>query len=145
MPLEAIAINDFNTPLIKETTQADELKTRLQKIYQQDKENHQFDSGVGAIDYFQQAFANNQYLYVGMFNDKPICAVGCFYESDFDNNKTINLEQLAMHLENKNRGIEEQFIKLILLANKSNSYQITSNNAKIAEIIKNLKNIKKNY
>ncbi len=140
MPLDAIAINDFNTPLIKETTQTDELKIRLQKIYQEDKENHQFASGVGAIDYFQQAFANNHQLYVGMFNDKPICAVGCFYESDFDKNKTINLEQLAMHLENKNRGIEEQFIKLIILSNKSNSYQITSNNAKIAEMIKKLKN-----
>ncbi len=141
MPLEAIAINDFNTPLIKETTQADELKMRLQKIYQEDKENHQFNNGVGAIDYFQQAFANNHQLYVGMFNDKPICAVGCFYDkATFDKKTTINLEQLAMHLENKNRGIEEQFIKLILLSNKSNSYQVTSNNLKIAEMIKKLKN-----
>ncbi len=136
MPLEAIAINDFNTPLIKETTQTDELKLRLQKIYQDDKENHQFNNGVGAIDYFQHAFANNHQLYVGMFNDKPICAIGCFYNED----NIINLEQLAMHIENKNRGIEEQFIKLILLANKSNSYQITSNNAKIVEMIKKLKN-----
>ncbi|MBS9778638.1 MAG: hypothetical protein KGV50_07780 [Gammaproteobacteria bacterium] len=141
MPLEAVAINDFNTPLIKKPSQADELKMRLQKIYQQDRENHQFASGVGAIDYFQHAFANHHQLYVGMFNDKPICAVGCFYnENAFAKNKIIYLEQLAMHLENKNRGIEEQFIKLIILANKSNSYKIRSKNVKIAEIIKKLTN-----
>ncbi|MBS9778639.1 MAG: hypothetical protein KGV50_07785 [Gammaproteobacteria bacterium] len=76
-----------------------------------------------------------------MFNDKPICAVGCFYnENAFAKNKIIYLEQLAMHLENKNRGIEEQFIKLIILANKSNSYKIRSKNVKIAEIIKKLTN-----
>ncbi|MBS9780389.1 MAG: acetyl-CoA sensor PanZ family protein [Moraxellaceae bacterium] len=135
MPLEAIAINDFNTPLIKESTQTDELKNRLQKIYQEDKENHQFASGVEAIEYFQQAFVKNHQLYIGMFNDKPICAIGGFYQ-----NKTINLEQLAMHRENKNRGIEEQFIKLIFITNKNNCYQISSNHPKIAEIIKKLKN-----
>ncbi len=153
MPLEAIAINDFKTPLIKEPRHVDELKQRVQALYEQDKAYHDFHSGEEAIAYFQQAFANHQlkhHLYIGMFNDKPICALGCFYNSndskngDTDNKIIANLEQLAMHPENKNRGIEEQFIKLILLNNKNDSYQFVSNHTKIAQIIKNLKNNEKN-
>ncbi len=153
MPLEAIAINDFKTPLIKEPRRADELKQRVQALYEQDKAYHDFHSGEEAIAYFQQAFANrqpNHHLYIGMFNDKPICALACFYNNndnkkgDSDDKVIANLEQLAMHPENKNRGIEEQFIKLILQANNNNSYQFVSSNAKIAQIIKNLKNNAKN-
>ncbi len=135
MPLEAVTINDFNTPVMRETTQADELKHRLQDLYENDKEYHHFQTGREAIAYFQRAFADNHQLYVGIFNDKPICAIECRYQP----NNLINLQQLAMHQENKNRGIEEQFIRQILQMNKNNSYSFVSNEQKIDEIIKKVK------
>ncbi len=142
MPLQAIAINDFNTSLMRETSEKDEFSKRLIDLYQNDTEDHQFNSGKQAIDYFQQAFNNNHKLYIGMFNDKPICAIGCFVD-DVDNDNTMRLDELAMHLHNKNRGIEEQFIKLILLDNQSKLVKFYTQNKKIDKILQNLINNKK--
>jgi len=73
MPLEAIAINDLNAPLIKKPARDNELAERLQALY--DSDDAQPD-GAEVLSIVAQGFKRGQYLYVGMFNDKPIAAVG---------------------------------------------------------------------
>ncbi len=157
MPLQAIKINDFNSPLMRETTITDELTVRIQDLYQADTRYHNFATAEQAIEYFKQAFANedgyrrDDYrgdgLYVGMFNDKPICAVLCrrictgtdVCVSDGTANKnTESLDFLAMHQQNLNRGIEEQFLKLICQDKQHSDVQFTSNNEDILKMIQNL-------
>ncbi len=139
MPLQAIKINDFNSQLMRETTIADELTVRIQALYQADTRYHNFATAEQAIKHFTQAFANidgcnGDGLYVGMFNDKPICAVLCHR---IDKN-TESLDFLAMHQQNLNRGIEEQFLKLICQDKQNSDVQFTSNHDEILKIIKNL-------
>lgn len=107
MPLEAIAINDLSTPLIKKPQCEDELKKRLQALYGQ---NSDFVSGKHVIDDLQQVFASGGCLYVGMFNDKPICAVSCVVD---DTKKVSKLGHLTVHPQNKNRGIELDFLRKV--------------------------------
>ena len=111
MPLEAVAINTFDAPLMRETSQDDELKTRIAKLY---AEHQQFDAtktdGQAAIKLFEAAFKRGAVLYVGMFNDKPIAVVGCFDDEQTD---TRRLQYLAVHPQNANRGIEGKFIKQV--------------------------------
>lgn len=134
MPLEAFAINAFSQPIMKETVEKNELKKRIQSLYQKDNRYHNFVNGMEAIEVFDRVFFNKNLLYVGIFNDKPICVVAFYRESL----NTSRLEYLAMHHENINRGIEEQFIKLILKKEVKYDEKVNfvSNNLEIEKIIK---------
>ncbi len=107
MPLEAIAINDLDAPLIKKPARAHELAERLQALY--DADDAQPDGKV-VLDILEQGFKHGQCLYVGMFNDKPIAAVGCFDDGQTDAKR---LQYLTVHPENRGRAIDAKFIKLV--------------------------------
>ena len=107
MPLEAIAINDLNAPLIKKPTRENELAERLRALY--DSDDNQ-PSGEEVLSLIEQGFKRGQYLYVGMFNDKPIAAVGCFDDGQTDAKR---LQYLTVHEQNRKRAIDAKFIKLV--------------------------------
>ncbi len=107
MPLEAIAINDLNAPLMAKPTRDNELAERLQSLYDSD-DNHPQGSEVLAI--IEQKFKRGDYLYVGMFNDKPIAAVGCF---DDGQTNARRLQYLTVHEQNRGRAIDAKFIKMV--------------------------------
>ncbi len=107
MPLEAIAINNLDTPLIKKPTRKHELAERLQALY--DADDNQPD-GKEVLNIIEQGFKRGQILYVGMFNDKPIAAVGCFDDGQTDAKR---LQYLTVHPENRKRAIDAKFIKLV--------------------------------
>ena len=107
MPLEAIAINDLNAPLIKKPARDNELSERLRALY--DSDDNQ-PSGEEVLSLIEQGFKRGQYLYVGMFNDKPIAAVGCFDDGQTDAKR---LQYLTVHVENRKRAIDAKFIKLV--------------------------------
>ena len=107
MPLEAIAINDLNAPLIKKPARENELSERLQALY--DSDDNQ-PNGEEVLDLIEQGFKRGQYLYVGMFNDKPIAAVGCFDDGQTDAKR---LQYLTVHEQNRGRAIDAKFIKLV--------------------------------
>ena len=111
MPLEAVAINSFDTPIMRETTHDDELRERIGKLYTADNANlGDLADSDAVIALFETAFKCGNLMYVGMFNDKPIAAIGCFDDGQTD---TKRLQYLAMHPENVNRGIDAKFIKLV--------------------------------
>lgn len=111
MPLEAVAINSFDTPIMRETTHDDELRERIGKLYAADNANlGDLADSDAVIALFETAFKRGNLMYVGMFNDKPIAAIGCFDDGQTD---TKRLQYLAMHPENVNRGIDAKFIKLV--------------------------------
>lgn len=107
MPLQAIAIQRFDTPLMRQITHPDELKIRIEALYQP---THHFTDNQEMTAVFERAFAQGGLMYVGMFNDKPICVLGCFDDGIAD---TKRLQYLAVHPQNHNRGIEAKFVKLI--------------------------------
>lgn len=107
MPLEAIAINDLNAPLIKKPARDNELSERLRALY--DSDDNQ-PSGEEVLSLIEQGFKRGQYLYVGMFNDKPIAAVGC---SDDGQTDAKRLQYLTVHEQNRKRAIDAKFIKLV--------------------------------
>lgn len=107
MPLEAIAINDLNAPLIKKPARDNELSERLRALY--DSDDNQ-PSGEEVLSLIEQGFKRGQTLYVGMFNDKPIAAVGCFDDGQTDAKR---LQYLTVHVENRKRAIDAKFIKLV--------------------------------
>ena len=107
MPLEAIAINNLQTPLIKKPARENELAERLQALY--DTDNSQPD-GAEVLALIEQGFKRGQCLYVGMFNDKPIAAVGCFDDGQTDAKR---LQYLTVHQQNRGRAIDAKFIKLV--------------------------------
>ncbi|WP_367110703.1 hypothetical protein [uncultured Psychrobacter sp.] len=107
MPLEAIAINDLNAPLIKKPARKNELAERLQALYDSDDSQ---PSGEEVLSIIKQGFKRGQYLYVGMFNDKPIAAVGCFDDGQTDSRR---LQYLTVHPQNRGRAIDAKFIKLV--------------------------------
>jgi len=107
MPLEAIAINSLDAPLIKKPARDNELSERLQALY--DSDDAQPD-GLEVLDNVKQGFKRGQYLYVGMFNDKPIAAVACF---DDGQTNAKRLQYLTVHPENRKRAIDAKFIKLV--------------------------------
>ena len=107
MPLEAIAINDLQTPLMKKPTRKNELAERLQALY--DSDGNQPD-GAEVLAIIEQGFKRGQTLYVGMFNDKPIAAVGCFDDGQTDAKR---LQYLTVHQQNRGRAIDAKFIKLV--------------------------------
>ncbi len=107
MPLEAIAINDLQTPLIKKPARENELAERLQALY--DTDDSQPD-GAEVLAVIEQGFKRGQCLYVGMFNDKPIAAVGCFDDGQTDAKR---LQYLTVHQQNRGRAIDAKFIKLV--------------------------------
>ena len=107
MPLEAIAINDLNAPLIKKPARDNELSERLRALY--DSDDNQ-PSGEEVLSLIEQGFKRGQYLYVGMFNDKPIAAVGCFDDGQTDAKR---LQYLTVHVQNRKRAIDAKFIKLV--------------------------------
>ncbi|WP_367109348.1 hypothetical protein [uncultured Psychrobacter sp.] len=107
MPLEAIAINDLTAPLIKKPARKNELAERLQALYDSDDSQ---PSGEEVLSIIKQGFKRGQYLYVGMFNDKPIAAVGCFDDGQTDSRR---LQYLTVHPQNRGRAIDAKFIKLV--------------------------------
>ena len=107
MPLEAIAINDLQTPLMKKPTRENELAERLQALY--DTDDNQPD-GAEVLALIEQGFKRGQTLYVGMFNDKPIAAVACF---DDGQTNAKRLQYLTVHTQNRGRAIDAKFIKLV--------------------------------
>ncbi|MGO2213330.1 hypothetical protein ACTXJ2_11425 [Psychrobacter alimentarius] len=107
MPLEAIAINSLDTPLIKKPARKNELSERLHALY--DSDNAQ-PSGAEVLSLVEQGFKRGQYLYVGMFNDKPIAAVACFDDGQTDAKR---LQYLTVHPQNRDRAIDAKFIKLV--------------------------------
>ena len=107
MPLEAFAINNLNAPLIKKPARKNELAQRLQALYDADDSQ---PTGTEVLAIIEQGFKRGQYLYVGMFNDKPIAAVGCFDDGQTDAKR---LQYLTVHPENRNRAIDAKFIKLV--------------------------------
>lgn len=107
MPLEAIAINDLNAPLIKKPARDNELSERLRALY--DSDDNQ-PSGEEVLSLIEQGFKRGQYLYVGMFNDKPIAVVGCFDDGQTDAKR---LQYLTVHEQNRKRAIDAKFIKLV--------------------------------
>ena len=107
MPLEAVAINSFDAPIIREPARKNELALRVADLLEQHPE---FDKGEDAIALLTSAFKRGGLLYVGMFNDKPIAVMGCFDDGQTDSKR---LQYLAVHPENHNRGIEGKFIKQV--------------------------------
>ncbi len=107
MPLEAIAINDLNAPLMAKPTRDNELAERLQALY--DTDDSQPD-GESVLAIIEQGFKRGQWLYVGMFNDKPIAAVGCFDDGQTDARR---LQYLTVHEQNRGRAIDAKFIKMV--------------------------------
>ena len=107
MPLEAIAINSFDAPLIKKPARKNELAERLEALY--DTDDSQPD-GADVLAIIEQGFKRGQTLYVGMFNDKPIAAVGCFDDGQTDAKR---LQYLTVHEQNRGRAIDAKFIKLV--------------------------------
>ncbi|WP_019672053.1 hypothetical protein [Psychrobacter lutiphocae] len=112
MPLEAVAINSFDAPIMRETTHKDDLRERIAKLYDAN-DNADIGNLAGSdaiMPLFESAFKRGHLMYVGMFNDKPIAVVGCFDDGQTD---TKRLQYLAIHPENVNRGIDAKFIKLV--------------------------------
>ena len=107
MPLEAIAINSLDAPLIKNPARENELSERLHALY--DSDDNQ-PSGAEVLNLVEQGFKRGQTLYVGMFNDKPIAAVACFDDGQTD---TKRLQYLTVHSQNRGRAIDAKFIKLV--------------------------------
>ncbi|MGO2505954.1 MAG: hypothetical protein ACTH7L_07575 [Psychrobacter alimentarius] len=107
MPLEAIAINSLDTPLIKKPARKNELSERLHALYNSDDAQ---PSGAEVLSLVEQGFKRGQYLYVGMFNDKPIAAVACFDDGQTDAKR---LQYLTVHPQNRDRAIDAKFIKLV--------------------------------
>ncbi|MFO1365578.1 MAG: hypothetical protein U1E91_01600 [Moraxella sp.] len=75
MPLESVTINNFENNSIDDP----ELKLRVKNCT---------DSSLRVCDrlhccaLFEKAFAKGDILYLGMFNEKPIAAMGCFNEGN---------------------------------------------------------------
>ena len=107
MPLEAIAINSLDTPLIKKPARKNELSERLHALYDSDDAQ---PTGAEVLSLVDQGFKRGQYLYVGMFNDKPIAAVACFDDGQTDAKR---LQYLTVHPQNRDRAIDAKFIKLV--------------------------------
>ena len=107
MPLEAIAINSLDAPLIKNPARENELSERLHALY--DSDDNQ-PSGAEVLNLVEQGFKRGQTLYVGMFNDKPIAAVVCFDDGQTDAKR---LQYLTVHSQNRGRAIDAKFIKLV--------------------------------
>ncbi len=107
MPLEAIAINRLDAPLIKKPTRENELSERLIALYDNDDAQ---PAGADVLSLIEKGFQRGQCLYVGMFNDKPIAAVACF---DDGQTNAKRLQYLTVHPQNRNRAIDAKFIKLV--------------------------------
>ena len=107
MPLEAIAINSLDAPLIKNPARENELSERLHALY--DSDDNQ-PSGAEVLNLVEQGFKRGQTLYVGMFNDNPIAAGACFDDGQTDAKR---LQYLTVHSQNRGRAIDAKFIKLV--------------------------------
>ncbi len=109
MPLETISINSFNDN--------PKLKQRVEQLYDH---THEFSSGAEAIAFFEQSFQQNTKLYLGIFNDKPICAVGCFDDGQANSRR---LQYIILHPANRGRGIAQKFIKQVTEIEQSHDIQ----------------------
>lgn len=111
MPLEAVAINSFDAPIMRETTYEGELRERIAKLYEADNaDKGDLADSEAVMALFERAFKRGNLMYVGMFNDKPIAVVGCFDDGQTD---TKRLQYLAIHPQNVDRGIDAKFIKQV--------------------------------
>ena len=101
MPLESVAINNFENNRIDDP----ELKLRVEKLYDSSPE---FATGRDAVAFFEKAFAKGDILYLGMFNEKPIAAMGCFNEG-IESSRL--LQYIVLHPANRGRGLAPKFVK----------------------------------
>ncbi|WP_169392773.1 MULTISPECIES: hypothetical protein [Psychrobacter] len=107
MPLEAFAITRLDAPLMKKPARKNELAERLKDLYDADDSHPDGDSVLNLIE---ASFARGGCLYVGMFNDKPIAAVGCFDDGQTNSKR---LQYLTVHPQNRGRAIDAKFIKMV--------------------------------
>ena len=96
MPLEAQAFHTLNDP---------ELGTRIEALYESSPE---FSSGAHALSFFKSALAKGDTLYLGMFNDKPVCAVAARGQGV---EKTIQF--IVVHPANRGRGLAQELIRQV--------------------------------
>ena len=94
MPLTAVALT---------TLHDDPLTQRIESLYEVSPE---FSSGHAAISYFKSALAKGDKLYVGMFNDKPVCAICVRGQGT-----TKTLQYIVVHLANRGRGLAHELIR----------------------------------
>ncbi|MFW2178275.1 MULTISPECIES: GNAT family N-acetyltransferase [unclassified Moraxella] len=105
MPLESTAIRHFEqNPLAQDDPK---LTLRIEKLYDTSPE---FTTGSEAIALFEKSLAKGNLLYLGMFNGKPICAIGCFDDGQTD---TKRLQYIVVHPANRGRSISAKFIKQV--------------------------------
>lgn len=103
MPLESVAINNFENNSIDDP----ELKLRVEKLYDSSPE---FATGLDAVAFFEKAFAKGDILYLGMFNEKPIAAMGCFNQG-IESSRL--LQYIVLHPANRGRGLAPKFVKQV--------------------------------
>lgn len=94
MPLEAQAFHTLQDP---------ELNSRIEALYESSPE---FASGSHALAFFKSALAKGETLYLGMFNDKPVCAVAARGQGA---EKTVQF--IVVHPANRGRGLAQELIK----------------------------------
>lgn len=107
MPLEAFAITRLDAPLINKPARKNELAERLEDLYNVDDDQ---PDGSRVINLIEASFARGGCLYVGIFNDKPIAAVGCFDDGQTNSKR---LQYLTVHPQNRGRAIDAKFIKMV--------------------------------
>lgn len=121
MPLEAIAIRDFDALRQKQAINDTELTNRLVALYA-DYPDNQNATPEHIITVLQKSLQQNpnSCLYLGMFNGKPIACVGCF---DDNINLQRRLQYITVHPANRNRGIAKKFIQQVIKAEKKQGIQ----------------------
>ena len=102
MPLTAVALTSLPN---------NEMTQRIESLFEVSPE---FSSGHAAISYFKSALAKGDKLYVGLFNDKPVCAVCVRGQGT-----TKTLQYIVVHLANRGRGLAHELIKQTCLLEES--------------------------
>lgn len=121
MPLEPVAIRDFDALRQKEAINETELTSRLVALYA-DYQDSQNTTPEHIVTVLQKSLQQNRNscVYLGMFNGKPIACMGCF---DDDVNLQRRLQYLAVHPANRNRGIAKKFVQQVIKAEKKQGIQ----------------------
>lgn len=122
MPLEALAISRLDALThAKEPINQAELEQRLTALYldyqNPDNFTHNTETSEQIVKILQASWQQNPHncAYLGMFNGKPIACVGCF---DDGVNEQRRLQYLSVHLANRGRGIEQKFIKQVVMVER---------------------------
>ncbi|WP_019519104.1 GNAT family N-acetyltransferase [Faucicola boevrei] len=128
MPLEALAIRQFDALQHNQTYKIDisenELQQRLIALYQdyptengshnaQNNKENNAENGEAIFAILQKSVQKNpnNLLFLGLFNGKPIACIGCFDDGLTDNRR---LQYLTVHPANRGRGIAKKFLKQVI-------------------------------